>query len=97
MKVRWTVAATQDRADIIEHLAADNPRAALRMDDLFNEAARRLSTFPHLGPPGKIPGTRELLPHVSYRIVYEVDGATDTVRVIALLHTSRKWPPEQKD
>ncbi|WP_449221267.1 type II toxin-antitoxin system RelE/ParE family toxin [Tistrella mobilis] len=47
--------------------------------------------------PRKIPGTRELFPHVSYRIVYEVDGATDTVRVIALLHTSQKWPPEPED
>lgn len=44
-----------------------------------------------LGRPGKIPGTRELIPHENYRLVYEVQD--DTVWVLALIHTARQWPP----
>ncbi len=49
MKVRWMAAARQDRADIIDYIAVENPRAALKMDDLFSEAAKRLGEFPKLG------------------------------------------------
>ena len=93
MKVRWVADAKQDRADIIDYIAVENPRAALKMDDLFGEAAYKLCKFPKLGLMGKIPGTRELIPHESYRLVYEVDEAADTVWVMTLVHTARTWPP----
>ncbi|WP_029005829.1 type II toxin-antitoxin system RelE/ParE family toxin [Azorhizobium doebereinerae] len=91
MSVRWTAAAQQDRAAIFDHIAADAPSAALRMDRLFSAAAARLAEFPLLGPAGRIAGTRELLPHESYRLVYEVKEGT--VWVLALVHTARQWPP----
>lgn len=74
-----------------DYIAADNPSAAIRMDQLFSDAAAKLARFPTLGCTGKIPGTRELIPHESYRLVYEVEG--DTVWVLALVHTARQWPP----
>ena len=61
------------------------------MDALFSDAATRLADHPKLGKPGKIPGTRELIPHESYRLVYEIDG--ETVWLLALVHTARQWPP----
>lgn len=91
MKVRWTAAARQDRDEIVEYIAIENPLAALKMDELFSEAAGRLKTFPKLGRTGQIPGTRELYPHGSYRLVYEIEG--DTVWVLTLVHTARQWPP----
>jgi addiction module RelE/StbE family toxin len=96
VNVRWSESAAKDRADIVDYIAIDNPRAALKMDELFREAAVNLGHFPALGHTGKIPGTRELLPHESYRLVYEVSDATDTVRILALVHTARQWPPLDK-
>lgn len=93
MKVRWIADAKQDRADIVDYIAIENPRAALKMDELFGEAADTLAEFPKLGRMGKIPGTRELIPHESYRLIYEVDEAADTVWVMTLIHTARQWPP----
>jgi toxin ParE1/3/4 len=61
------------------------------MDQLFSDAAARLAEHPMIGRPGKIPGTRELIPHESYRLVYEVDE--ETVWILALVHTARQWPP----
>ena len=76
MRVVWTPEAQQDRADVWDYIAADNPRAAARMDEIFSDAAARLIQHPMLGKPGKIPGTRELIPHESYRLVYQIDGET---------------------
>ncbi len=85
MRVVWT-----PEADIWDYIAADNAAAAARMDQLFSDAAARLVDFPKLGRTGGIPGTRELIPHESYRLVYEVEG--ETLWVLALVHTARRWP-----
>ena len=74
-----------------DYIAGDNPLAAVRMDELFSDAAAKLADFPHIGRTGKIPGTRELIPHESYRLVYEVEG--ETLWILAVVHTARQWPP----
>ncbi len=93
MRVFWASAAEQDRADIIDYISQDNPLAAIRMDELFAEAAGRLAQHAHLGKAGQITGTRELIPHESYRLVYEVED--ETVWILALVHTARMWPPSR--
>ncbi|MHB1750763.1 MAG: type II toxin-antitoxin system RelE/ParE family toxin, partial [Acidithiobacillus sp.] len=42
MKLFWTAEAIQDRDDIYDHIEADNPAAALALDELFSEKAARL-------------------------------------------------------
>lgn len=64
------------------------------MDALFSDAAARLSNHPRIGKPGLIAGTRELIPHPSYRLVYEIEQ--DAVWILALVHTARQWPLLQK-
>ena len=91
MRVVWTLSAVQDRADIVDFIANDNPLAAIRMDELFSAAVGRLAEHPLLGRAGQIPGTRELIPHERYRLVYEVRA--DTVWILTLVHTARLWPP----
>ena len=93
MRVFWVSAAEQDRADIPNCIGEDNPPAAIRMDALFAEAAGRLTDHAYLGKVGRIPGTRELVPHENYRLVYELQG--DTVWILALVHTARMWPPRR--
>lgn len=93
MRVLWTLAAEKDRADIVDYIAQDNPLAAIRMDERFEAAVGRLAEHPLMGRPGQIPGARELIAHESYRLVYEVH--TDTVWILALVHTARLWPPNR--
>jgi addiction module RelE/StbE family toxin len=90
MKVIWASSAEQDRAGIIEFISLDNPIAAIAMDELFAEVSLRLEEYPLLGKSGRISGTRELIAHPNYRMVYEVQNGQ--VRVLALLHTARLWP-----
>ena len=94
MRVIWTPEALQDRVDVWDYIAAENPQAAARMDERFSQAASTLMANPRIGRPGIIPSTLELIPHEHYRLVYEMDG--DTAWILALVHTSRQWPPVRK-
>lgn len=91
MRVFWTLEAEQDRVEIWDYIAAENPHAAVLLDELFSEAAAKLAQYPRLGKPGQISDTRELLPHENYRLVYQIDG--EIVWILALVHTAREWPP----
>ena len=91
MILLWTPEAIADRRAIHLHIRRDNPRAAIAMDELFEAAAERLAAAPRMGRPGLIEGTRELIPHESYRLVYEIVG--DVIWVLTLVHTRRLWPP----
>lgn len=90
MRVFWTPEAEQDRLDIWDYIAVDNPDAAARLDNLFSDTANRLIDFPRRGGAGKIPGTRELIPHEHYRLVYTI--VDNTIWMLALVHTARQWP-----
>jgi plasmid stabilization system protein ParE len=61
------------------------------MDARFSDAAARLADYPRLGRPGKVSATHELVPHESYRLVYEIER--ETVWILALVHTAMQWPP----
>jgi addiction module RelE/StbE family toxin len=87
----WTRPASLDRRRIREHIARDNPGAALALDGLFSEKAALLAEHPGLGRRGRVTGTRELVAHPSYVLIYDVTG--DMVRVLRVLHATRQWPP----
>ena len=90
VRLVWTRLASIDRKDIREDIAADNPTAALALDELISEKAARLADDPGLGRIGRIPGTRELVAHRNYVLVY--DMADDQVRILRVLHAARQWP-----
>src|SRR3990167_10004096 len=91
MKVIWTPEALQDRLDIWEYIAADSTRAAVHMDELFSAAASTLADYPQKGRLGTVAGTRELIPHENYRLVYQTE--TDAVWILPPGGLARKWPP----
>ena len=91
MNVRWTASAQLDRLDTMDYIAAENSRAALRMDQLLSDTAASLAEFAMRGSARVSPRNPQLFPHEAYRLVYEMDR--DTVWILALLHTSRQWPP----
>jgi addiction module RelE/StbE family toxin len=93
VKLVWTRPAAADRREIRAYIAQDNPSAALALDALLSESAARLTDHPQLGRPGRVAGTRELVAHRNYLLVYDV--VTDTVRVLRILHAARQWPPQK--
>lgn len=93
MKLIWTPAADVDRDAIYDHIEFDNPGAAAEMDFLFRRRTGQLVAHPRLGRPGRAAGTRELVVHPSYLIIYEL--IDDTIWILRVLHTARQWPPAE--
>ena len=90
MELLWTPEAIQDREAIYDYIEVDNPAAALALDELFAEKAARIVEHPNLGRLGRVTGTRELVVHQNYILVYDLSG--DLVRVLRVLHVARQWP-----
>ncbi len=70
MRLFWTPEAVQDRYDIYDYIEADNPSAALSLDELFSDKANYLIDHPGLGRKGRVPETRELVMHRNYILIY---------------------------
>ncbi|GLK82840.1 hypothetical protein GCM10017653_09090 [Ancylobacter defluvii] len=51
MKLVWSVWALSDRDGMFSHIEADNPSAAVSIDERIAGAARRLRDFPESGRP----------------------------------------------
>ena len=90
MQLVCTPESVEDREAIYALIEADNPRAALALDTLISEKAERLLEQPGLGRPGRVPGTRELVLHPNYLLIY--DQVEDRLRILRLLHAARQWP-----
>ena len=91
MRLFWTPEAIDDRRAIYDYIEADNPSAALALDELFSEKANRLIDHPGLGRPGCVNDTREFVAHQNYVLIY--DTVADTVRILRVLHAARQRPP----
>ena len=93
VKLVWTRPAAADRREIRAYIAQDKPSAALALDELLAEKAGHLIDHPQLGRLGRVAGTRELVAHHNYILVYDVTA--DSVRVLRVLHAARQWPSQK--
>lgn len=91
MRLAWRHEAMADRDAIFDHIAQDNPGAALELDELIEAKADGLLEHPRRGRPGRVSGTRELVVHRNYLLVYKLDG--DSIEVVNVVHARKAWPP----
>lgn len=93
MRLVWSAFALADREGIFVHIEADNPSAAIGVDERIAAAARRLINFPESGRPGRVAGTRELIiTGTPYIAAYAV--TIETIRILRVLHGAQTWPDE---
>lgn len=91
MRLVWTNRAKRDLREIVSYIWADNPTAARKIRSRVETVAVYLKSQPFSGRKGAIAGTREIVPHPSYRIVYQMTD--ETVFILRIVHTARQWPP----
>ena len=56
----------------------------------IQDATRPLAQHPLLFRPGRVAGTREMVAHPNYIVVYRVAG--DSVEVLNVLHARQAYP-----
>lgn len=91
MEVIWRPIALEDVAKARAYIARDNPAAADRIALAIRTAVARLASFPHLGRPGRVGRTRELVvAGTPYIVAYAV--VDEQVMILSVLHSARQWP-----
>lgn len=91
MMVEWEPEALDNIEAIAIYIAADNLGAAIALSDRIIDAVEQnLPRNPKLGRPGRVAGTRELVVHENYIVVYQVRD--DRIAVLTVRHAARRWP-----
>lgn len=86
----WRSAALADLATIVQYIAERKPAAARQMKALIEAAVLPLAEHPYIYKTGRVPGTREVVAHPNYLIVYRV--AADRIEVVAVVHARQQYP-----
>ena len=92
MKVIWVAAALDDLTNIREYIAVDDPQAARKLlGRILDIVETHLAATPHVGRPGRVDGTRELvIPGTPFIVPYRVKDRT--IQILRVYHSARKWP-----
>lgn len=85
----WKKQARNDLVKIVEYIAEDNPDAAEKLADGIEAKAEKLRKHPNLFRVGRKPGTREVVAHENYLVVYRVQGKT--VEILRVKHVAQQW------
>nr|WP_210427831.1 MULTISPECIES: type II toxin-antitoxin system RelE/ParE family toxin [unclassified Dyella] len=76
---------------IIDYISDDNPDAAQRLKDDIETRVAGLPAQPRLYRTGRVPGTREMVVHPNYVVVYAELGKV--IAILRVLHAAQQWPP----
>lgn len=91
LPVQWLPKARIALAKIIEYIAERNEAAASDLLDEIERAISQLPQRPYLYRLGRVAGTREIVVHPNYLVVYRIGPAV--IEIVAVLHSRQKYPP----
>ena len=74
----------------MDYIAQDNPQAALDLDALFEQKADKLIEHHEMYRAGRKRGTREMVVHQNYMVIYRVQG--EAVEILRIKHVAQQWP-----
>ena len=91
MRIKWLRQAFLDLDEIEAYVTADSPAIAVKVVVKIITAVTLLREQQGIGRAGRVPGTKELLiSGLPYIVPYRVKD--ETVQILRVYHTSRKWP-----
>ncbi len=88
--ILWKTTATADLARIVTYLAERSPRSAREIRQRIKNAVLTLARHPHLYRPGRVRGTREIVVHPNYVIVYR--DSRLRIEILNVLHARQRFP-----
>ena len=90
-RLEWTDQALSDLDAIFEYLKEHTPEFIESQLNTIITAVSGLITFPGIGRPGRVAGTRELVVLGTPYIAAYIEDPQRVV-VIAVIHGARRWP-----
>ncbi len=92
MIITWSDEALEDLLSLRAYISADNPIAAQKLAMMIvSSVETNLPAHPHMGRPGRVNGTRELvITGTPYIVPYRVKAGV--VQVLRVYHGARRWP-----
>jgi addiction module RelE/StbE family toxin len=83
--------ALSDLQETKNYISQDKPDAAMTVIQRVLEAIEHIAVFPGIGRTGRVPRTKELVVSgTPLLVVYQVKH--DTLFIVRIIHTARKWP-----
>lgn len=89
-RLEWKAQARADLIRIAEHIAQDSPESAEKLADDIEAKVQRLREHPELYRLGRKRGTRELVAHENYIVIYRV--LPEAVEILRVKHAAQQWP-----
>jgi len=86
--IRWTTEAADQFEAAVKHIQQDNPTAGRSVAQVVIDRIQQLATFPGLGRPGEVNGTRELV-SPPYVVVYR--STEEIVEFLHIWHGAQDW------
>lgn len=93
-RLEWKKQARNDLIKIVEHIAEDSPDSADKLADDIEAKAAKLPDHPELYRIGRKRGTREMVVHSHYIVIYRVSAKI--IEVLRVKHTAQQWPVTRK-
>lgn len=91
--IKWLEDATQDLHSLHQYIAQENPNAAKMIAKCIIDATKLLATQPHMGRPGRVLYTRELVvPNTPFIIPYQMKNKH--IEILRVIHGAMQWPEE---
>lgn len=95
MRIIWQDGALDDLDRIRIYIADDNPTAASRIVARITTRLDILREHPLMGRSGRVPNTREFVfGNIPYIAVYRVDDERNTLEILHIVRTARRYPRE---
>ena len=88
--VEWKATAIADLLGIVDFISDDNPDAAQALKDEIEDKALKLREHPKIYRIGRVEGTREMVVHPNYIVVYAENP--QMVTILRVLHAAQQWP-----
>jgi toxin ParE1/3/4 len=90
LPVEWRAEASADLEDILSYIADRNESAAESLNEAIEQATSQLPQHPYLYRLGRADGTREIVVHPNYLVIYRVTSIA--IEIVAVVHARQQYP-----
>lgn len=90
LDLAWKKQARVDLLNIVTYIARDNPDAAEKLANEIEDKAAQLRIYPKSFRLGRKRGTRELVAHSNYLVIYRIQN--ETIEILRVKHVAQQMP-----